>query len=59
MKLIDHLDNETLSKLNVKYRPKKERKRYKEELTETEIKELMGIYRDTYKKVNGKWRRVK
>lgn len=28
----------------------------KPKLTERELKELMGVNRDTYKKVRGKWR---
>lgn len=46
MKLIDRLNDEQKKKLKVKT----------DKLSERDLKELMGVNRDTYKKVNGKWR---
>ena len=63
---IEHiLDSDTKAKLGVlsqdkgKVHPKKKnvsRAKY-ERLSEQDIKELMGVNRDTYKRVNGKIRR--
>gem|GEM_PF-6427135 len=47
MKLEDRLGKDTIEKLN-KIRKKKRRK--KEKLTERDYRELMGEFRDTYKR---------
>lgn len=48
MKIHDRLSKEELRQLN---------RLKKEQLSNHDIKELMGINRDTYKKQNGAWRR--
>lgn len=53
MTIGDRLNDETKRKLNVVHRPKKDKRKY----SEHEIKELMGMNRDTYKRVNGKVKR--
>lgn len=49
MKIRDHLSDEQLAKL-------KRKARKKEKLSQSDLRDLMGVNRDTYKKVNGKWR---
>jgi hypothetical protein len=49
MKLSDHLDKETKSKLNKAAKHKKTKKKKQE----PNYKELMGQYRDTYKRGRG------
>ncbi len=59
MKLFDHLDNNTKSKLNNLKDTKKPRqnnkkpKRPKENLTNRDVRELMGEFKDVYKRGRG------
>ncbi|QOY38791.1 hypothetical protein AWH56_005285 [Anaerobacillus isosaccharinicus] len=62
MKLSERLDKTTKNKLNsLKDKPvkrkRKKKKRNVEKLTERDIKELMGQYRDTYERRGGAVRR--
>jgi hypothetical protein len=52
MKLAEKLSDQDKKKLDRLKSPKKERK-----MSQDEIEDLMGIHRDTYKRVHGKIRR--
>lgn len=58
MTIYERLDDETRKALGAKkpvvYRPKS---KHTEQLSKRDIEELMGVRRDTYKKVNGKVKR--
>ncbi|MDN4525335.1 hypothetical protein [Fictibacillus fluitans] len=54
MKLYDRLSAEQKRKLNNIKRPdKKKRKKKNKGFSERDLKDLMGVNRDTYKRVNG------
>lgn len=55
MTIYDLIDDETRDKLNAVHRPSNKHKH--EHLSEYDIRELMGMNRDRYKKVNGKVKR--
>ena len=54
MTIYERLDDETKRKLNVVHRPVRKDKRM---YSERELKELMGVNQDTYKRVNGRVKR--
>jgi len=54
MTIYERLDDETKRKLNAVHRPQKKDKR---KYSERDIKELMGVNRDTYKRSNGRVKR--
>lgn len=60
MRIEDLVSPEVKQKLNYNNQPKQRRNRKKkhhEQLTRRDIEELMGVHRDTYKRVNGKVKR--
>lgn len=63
MKFADHLNKETIRKVNSLRKAKKNKDnvrhkvRCKEKLSQRDLEELMGIKQDIYKRVNGSWRR--
>ncbi|MER2047293.1 MAG: hypothetical protein ABTA23_03610 [Solibacillus sp.] len=57
MTIYDLIDDDTRDKLNAVHRPSNKHKREHERLSEYDIRELMGMNRDRYRKVNGKVKR--
>lgn len=57
MTIYDLIDDETRKLLNAVHRPKQQNNRKSVKYTERELLELMGVKRDTYRKVNGKVKR--
>ena len=56
MTIYERLDDETRKALDAK-KPVHRSKRNKEKLSRREWEDVMGVSRDTYKKVNGKVKR--
>jgi hypothetical protein len=55
MRLVDHLSDQDVKKMkSIKKKPKKKRK---EKLSRRDLIDLMGVRRDTYKRVRGAIRR--
>ncbi|MER1998825.1 MAG: hypothetical protein ABS882_03550 [Lysinibacillus sp.] len=57
MQIYNLIDDETKRKLNAVKPVVHRQKRNKEKLSKRDVEELMGVNRDTYKRVNGKVRR--
>jgi hypothetical protein len=57
MKFAENLSKKEIAKHNQLRHKPKEKKRDKEKLSYRDIEELMGVYQDTYKRVNGAVRR--
>ncbi|APC48969.1 hypothetical protein BME96_12545 [Virgibacillus halodenitrificans] len=59
MRVMDHLSSEQKKALGFnrhKKKPPSKKIVHQERLSAAELEELMGINRDTYKRVRGKWR---
>ena len=57
MKLYDLIDDETRKKLNANPVVHRQKHKNNERLSDAEWREIMGMNRDVYKRVNGKVKR--